>query len=233
MFKDITEEVMGEVFDDEEELEKRTSFSTSVGETKMPVDIYRQLLKNVKYYETDNVYDIRHKWDTIKEQRRMPMKVLVWIGKNSYKQMSQNKHLIKEMKENDPRQTLADVLGEQPKMKIGGGPSNTLYLNGMTLEKKETKESGGTVATEYEISDFRGEKIKAIHIRRSTVTDMFESHNARPDEVKEQLDMMRLDTRPSIIVCTPFNTETPILQIIRTQTGGRRVEPPMPTIPGV
>ena len=59
---------------------------------------------------------------------------------------------------------------------------------------------------------------------------MFENQKETTSQTKEKLDMMRLDPRPSIVVCQPLPTKTPKLNIIRIQSGGKSISPEMPTI---
>lgn len=259
--KDITSDIM-ESLKDEEELKKRTTFTGSTDkEFTMSPSTYMKLMDQVTYYEVENLDEIDRDWDKLSEQTALPFSVLAFLAKQASKQMKENPKLFDEMKSrnSEAKSHISDFFGDaelkQPKKENSGGmfgkfikgiaklngqefempttPTTTFYLSGVTLNKIRTIENDSFVGSEYEITDNRGNTIPAVHFRENAVTNMFDSHNAKVSETKEKLDMMRLDPRPATVVCIPMYLTKPRLQIIRVQSGGKRVSPPVPTIPGM
>jgi len=246
--KDITEEINSAVFGNDDEFKKRRHFKgMNDKDFEMPEKVYRDLASMTTYYEVDNLKDIHDEWDKISNQKTMPYSFLGWMGKEIMKQGKENPHVMESMKsKNDTvKKDFDELVGEnelKPKKlgllgKLSGGkfdlpkiPSTSLYLNAVSLEKTKTIENDSFIGSEYLITDNRGNTITAIHVRESELHSMFENQKETTSQTKEKLDMMRLDPRPSIVVCQPLPTKTPKLNIIRIQSGGKSISPEMPTI---
>ena len=245
--KDITEMMHEKILGDENESTKRQTFTGSSGtDFKMPDKIFQEVIGHTRYFEIDNLKDIEDEWDNISEQKTMSYPVLAWFAQQTIKQTKDNPNMFKEMKSKnsqvkedfnkllggDIRKDKASLLSKLTggKMEIPTSPTASLYLNAVKLEKTGTIENDSFIGSKYEITDMRGNKIDALHIKESNITDMFESHAARPSEVKEKIDMMRLDPRPAVVICVPLKTNKPLLQIVKIQTGGKSIAPEVPTI---
>lgn len=246
--KDITEEVYSAVFNDPEEFKKRRHFKGAMDQDfEMPEDVYRKLANMTKYYEVNNLKDIDADWKNLSKQGTMPISALSWMGKEIMKQGKENPQLMKRMKAHNEnvKRDFDELLGKDelaPKKlgllgKLSGGkydlpkiPTCSLYLNAVSLEKTETIDNNSFVGSEYLITDNFGNTINAIHVRESDMHQMFDNQKATISDTKEKLDMMRLDPRPSIVVCQPLPTKAPRLNIIRVQSGGKSIAPEMPTM---
>jgi hypothetical protein len=247
VLKDITEEVFSTVFNDPEEFKKRRHFKGATEQDfEMPEDVYKKLANLTKYYEVDNLKDIENEWQEISKQHQIPLSALTWMVKQIMEQGKENPQLMNNMKKHNEtvKKDFDELLGKDelaPKKlgllgKLSGKydlpkiPSCSLYLNAVSLEKTKTIENNSFIGAEYLITDTRGNTIKAIHIRESSMHQMFDNQKSPLNETREKIDMMRLDPRPSIVVCQPLPTKTPKLNIIRIQSGGKTIAPEMPTI---
>jgi len=246
--KNITEDVNSNTFDNPEEFKKRRQFKgMNDQDFEMPEKVYRDLAGMTTYYEVDNLKDIHDDWDSLSNQKTMPYSFLGWMGKEIMKQGKENPQVMDNMKAKNEtvKKDFDELVGKdelRPKKlgllgKLSGGkidlpkiPITSLYLNAVSLEKTKTIENNSFVGSEYLITDNKGNKIKAIHVRESELHSMFENQKETSSQTKEKLDMMRLDPRPSIVVCQPLPTKTPILNIIRVQSGGKSISPEIPTV---
>jgi hypothetical protein len=212
----------------------------------MPEKTLKQLVNMTRYYEVDNLKDLEENWDDISQQKQVPFSVLAWFGREALKQGKENPRLMEEMKEKNTsvKADFEKLLGDDRReikhgllSKLSGGkfdlpttPACSLYLNAVKLEKIKSLDNDSFTGSEYEITDVRGNKIRAIHVRESIMNDMFENQSAKPNDTRDKIDMMRLDPRPAVVVCSPLNTKHPALQIVKVQSGGKSIAPEMPTI---
>ena len=139
--------------------------------------------------------------------------------------------LDKIMRGNRKKDFLSKISGG--KMQLPKSPSSSIYFTSVRLEKTETFNYGNLEGAYYNIIDKKGDKIEAVHFRESMAENVFGSKKSNSHDTREKLDMARLDPRPMVVVCVPCDSKEPMLQIIRIQSGGKTIEPIIPTIPGM
>jgi len=242
MLKDITNDMNEKIFGDNETLEKRKSFSTVNGVGfKMPDNVFKKLIAIQTYFEVDNLNDIKENWATLSKQKMIPFELLAWCAKQLMQQHKDNPKLMEGITKNNTKilDDFKKVKGEKTGLlgKLTGGklqmptmPSTTLYLNQVKLEKIDSLNSEIMVGSEYDIIDVRGNKIKGVYMNLPESMEMFNNEHANRAETTTTINEMRLDPRPAMVICTPLNTKEPKLNIIKVQSGGKSIDPLIPTI---
>jgi hypothetical protein len=247
MLKDISDELQEKILNDEEESSARRTFTGSTGkEYSMPKEVFTNLIKKQRYFEVEYLEDVKNDWKKISKREMVDLDLLKFFATEIQTQLKENPHLMDEIKKDNTaiEGSLNKILrGKQRKdmlSKITGGKMSlpktataSIYLTSVKLEKTESFKYGSLEGSYYNITDQKGTVIEAVHFKESIANDVFTNKKTNPQDVREQLDMSRLDPRPMVVVCVPFDSTEPMLQIIRVQSGGKSIDPLIPTIPGV
>lgn len=242
--KDITELMNKKIFGNEDNLlDKRKNFNSIDGkEFKMPDIIFKKLVSLTTYYEIDDLSDIEKNWEKLSKQKMLPFDVMTWFGEQLMRQHKDNPRFLDNMKSNDNklRTELDNIVGEKKtgllgkltgnKLKMPTVPSCVLYLNQVKLEKTNSFDGEFVKGAEYEITDIRGNKIKSVYLQAPDIVDAFDNEYVRENDTKNKLNETRLDARPAMVTCHALETKEPKLQILKVQSGGKAIEPLMPTI---
>lgn len=245
--KDVTKEFQDKILNDNEESSTRRSFTGSTGkEFNMPKDIFESMIKAQRYYEAEYVDGIIDNWKDVSKRKVPDFKLLSFFGEELKNQIKENPRLMNEIKEdnNDMEQSLDKIMRGNKrkdimslisggKMTLPKSPTSSIYLTSVRLEKTESFKHGNLEGSYYDIIDKKGNKIEGVHFRDSLAENVFTNKKSNAQDVKEQLDMSRLDPRPMVVVCVPFDSTKPMLQIIRIQSGGKTIDPLIPTVPGM
>lgn len=245
--KDISKELQEKILNDEEESSARRTFTGSTGkEYSMPKEVFDNMIRKQRYFEVDYLEDIKKEWKSLSKREMVDLNLLNFFANEIQSQLKENPHLMDDIKNDNTaiEGSLNKILrGKQRKdllSKLTGGKMSlpksataSIYLMSVKLEKTESFKYGSLEGSYYNIIDQKGEIIEAVHFKDSIANDVFTNKKTDPHDVKEQLDMSRLDPRPMVVVCTPFDSTEPMLQIIRIQSGGKSIDPLIPTVPGV
>lgn len=226
--KDITDDIRDSVLNDKDEMMDRRKIKIMGEDTHVPYDVFKEFMDRARYFETDDISDIKNNYKKMSEMKRPGMKMLKWTI-NTAKQSMKHKKFVQEIARlsrtygSDYERITGQKISFWQKVKLKLVPVNAIYLTDMMLDNFERFENPLFTIEVFDINDRFGNKIKGVRVTEHFHNNMI-YYEERELKTNEKLaEVKQGSKRPFVMVCQVLDSKPQCLLVKHMQDGGKKV----------